>query len=156
MKKLGIIGGAVVLLFVAIIVLTNMSNEDKLEKNPYGTENLKQSTIDLLDDKNYQNIITPGALQEKIATGEPVFAYMFSPECGHCLNMTPKLMSVAKDLDIQIDQLNILEYEKGWQEYNLEATPTLVYFNGGAEVNRLVGDYDKDSIHQFFESLNLK
>lgn len=156
MKKLGIIGGIIVLLFIGIIVLTNLSNEDKLKDNPYGTDNLQQPTIDLLDDKNYQNIILPGALQEKIATGEPVFAYLFSPTCEHCKNMTPKLMEVAKELDLQIDQLNVLEYGDGWQEYNIKATPTLLYFNGGAEVQRLVGDYDKDSIHQFFASLNLK
>ncbi len=132
-----------------------MSNEDKLKDNPYGTDNLQQPTIDLLEDKNYQNIITPGALQEKIESGEPVFAYLFSPTCEHCKNMTPKLMSVAKELDIRIDQLNVLEYQQGFNEYSIEATPTLLYFNGGAEVNRLVGDYDKQSIHQFFASLNL-
>ena len=67
MKKLVIIGAAVVLLFAAIIVLTNMSNSDKMKDNPYDTDNLQQSTIDLLDDENYQNIILPDDLQAKIA-----------------------------------------------------------------------------------------
>ncbi len=92
MKKLVIIGAAVVLLFAAIIVLTNMSNSDKLKDNPYDTDNLQQSTIDLLDDENYQNIILPDDLQAKIESGEGVFAYMFSPECGYCMQFTPKLM----------------------------------------------------------------
>ena len=62
MKKLAIFGGVIVVLFIAIIALTNMSNSDKLEDNPYGTDDLKQSTIDLLTDENYQNIILPDAL----------------------------------------------------------------------------------------------
>ena len=150
MKKLVIIGAAVVLLFAAIIVLTNMSNSDKMKDNPYDTDNLQQSTIDLLDDKNYQNIILPADLQAKIESGEGVFAYMFSPECGHCMNFTPKLMNVAEQEDIQIDQLNVLEYGNAGTTYNLEGTPTLIYFENGEEVKRLVGDTDEESIRQFF------
>lgn len=156
MKKLGIIGAVVVVLFIAIILLTNLSNQNKLENNPYGTNNLKQSTIDLLDDENYQNIILPDALEEKIASGEPVTAYMFSPECPHCMNMTPKLMPIADEMGVQIDQLNILEYEAGWNQYNIEYTPTLIYFENGKEVNRLVGDAPEETIRQFFNEVVLK
>ena len=150
MKKLVIIGAAVVLLFAAIIVLTNMSNSDKMKDNPYDTDNLQQSTIDLLDDKNYQNIILPADLQAKIESGEGVFAYMFSPECGHCMNFTPKLMNVAEQEDIQIDQLNVLEYENAWTTYQLQGTPTLIYFENGKEVTRLYGATDEETVRQFF------
>ncbi len=145
MKKLGIIGAVVVVLFIAVILLTNLSNKDKLANNPYDTDNLRQSTIDLLDDENYQNIILPDTLEDKIASGEPVVAYMFSPECPHCKKMTPSLMPIADEVGVQIDQLNILEYEQGWDDYNVEATPTLIYFNEGKEVNRIVGDYSNDT-----------
>ena len=153
MKKLVIIGAAVVLLFAAIIVLTNMSNSDKMKDNPYDTDNLQQSTIDLLDDENYQNIILPDDLQAKIESGEGVFAYMFSPECGHCMNFTPKLMNVAEQEDIQIDQLNVLEYQNAWTTYQLEYTPTLIYFENGEEVTRIVGDNDEETVRQFFASV---
>ena len=153
MKKLGIIGAAVILLFVAIIVLTNMSNSDKMKDNPYDTDNLQQSTIDLLDDENYQNIILPDDLQAKIDSGEGVFAYMFSPECGYCMQFTPTLMTVADQEDIQIDQLNVLEYQNAWTTYQIEYTPTLVYFENGEEVARLVGDKDEETVRQFFASV---
>lgn len=160
MKKLSIIGAIVVVLFIALILLTNLANKDKLENtpsgtNPYGTDDLKQSTIDLLDDENYQNIILPEALEEKIASGEPVVAYMFSPECPHCKKMTPALMPIADEVGVQIDQLNILEYDKGWDDYKVEATPTLIYFKDGKEVNRIVGDYSQDEqvIYDFLEQV---
>lgn len=153
MKKLGIIGAIVVVLFAGIIILTNLSNKDKLAYNPYDTDNLKQSTIDLLDDENYQNIILPDDLQKKVDSGEPVLAYMFSPECSHCQAMTPALMPIADEVGVQIDQYNILEYEQGWEDYQVEATPTLIYFEDGKEVERLVGDYSKDTevIYSFLE-----
>lgn len=150
MKKLVIIGATVVLLFAAIVVLTNISNSDKMKDNPYDTDNLQQSTIGLLDDENYQNIILPEDLQAKIDSGEGVFAYMFSPECGHCMNFTPKLMNVAEQEDIQIDQLNVLEYQNAWTTYQVEYTPTLIYFENGKEVTRIVGDQDEESVRQFF------
>ncbi|WP_042476780.1 thioredoxin family protein [Bacillus ndiopicus] len=152
MKKLAIFGGIIVALFVAIIVLTNISNNSKLENNPYGDKKLRQSTIDQLSDKNYQNIILPEALEEKIATGKPVYAYLFSPECIHCQRMTPKLMPTADESGVHIDQLNVLEFPEEWNKYNLEATPTLIYFNEGKEVTRMVGDYDVDQIKSFFQS----
>lgn len=150
MKKLAIIGAAVVFLFAAIIVLTNMSNSDKMEDNPYDTDNLQQATIDLLDNENYQNIILPDDLQAKIDSGQGVFAYMFSPVCSYCLEFTPTLMAVAEQEDVQIDQLNVLEYGNAGTTYQITETPTLVYFENGEEVTRLVGNHDEESVRQFF------
>jgi len=124
-----------------------------MKDNPYDTDNLQQSTIDLLDDENYQNIILPDDLQAKIYSGEGVFAYMFSPDCGYCMQFTPKLMTVAEQEDIQIDQLNVLEYQNAWTTYQLTHTPTLIYFENGEEVTRIVGDKDEKSIRQFFASV---
>ncbi|MBD8036477.1 MULTISPECIES: thioredoxin family protein [Solibacillus] len=156
MKKLAIVGAVIVLLFAGIIILTNMKNSEKLEDNPYGTKNLKQSTIDLLDDENYQNIILPDALAKKIESGEGVVGYFFSPECSHCKNYTPKLMPIADEMDIQVDQLNILEYTNEWDTYNITATPTLIYFENGEEVARLEGDAPNETTRQFFNDVVLK
>lgn len=141
MKKLGIIAGIIVVLFALIIIITKISDNQKVADNPYGKDNLKPATIKLLDNKNYQNIILPKELEKKIEKGGPVYAYMFSSECPHCMNFTPTLMEKAEELDVQIDQYNLLEFKQGWDDYEIEATPTLIYFNEGKEVNRIVGDY---------------
>jgi thioredoxin 1 len=80
---------------------------------------------------------------------------MFSPECPHCKKMTPSLMPIADEVGVQIDQLNILEYDKGWDDYTVEATPTLIYFKDGKEVNRIVGDYSENEqvIYDFLEQV---
>lgn len=156
MKKLAIFGGIIVVVFALIIILTNQSNKTKLADNPYDKTNLKQSTIDLLKDPNYQNIIMPDKLKEKIDTGKPVTVYFFSPECIHCQEMTPRLVPLAKKNDVEIVKYNVLEYEQGWDDYSIEATPTLVYFKNGKEVSRLFGSQSDETIQAFFDQVVLK
>lgn len=150
MKKLLAIGGVIVVIFILIVVLTNKSNETKLKDNPYDTDQLRNSTIDLIGNKNYNNIILPDELEKKISSGEPVTAYFFSPECGYCMEMTPILMPIAKDMNVNVDQYNLLEYTNQAAPYAIEATPTLIYFKDGEEVGRLVGAHPEENIRTFF------
>lgn len=157
MKKLLVIGGIIIAIFVLIIVLNNQSNKVKLSgDNPYGTTDLDQATIDQLDDPNYQNIILPDELEEKIASGEPVTAYFFSPTCQYCQQMTPVLMPVADEMGVDIVQYNLLEFDQGWQQYGIESTPTMIHFEDGKEVNRTVGALPKENIELFFNEVVLK
>ena len=150
MKKLLIIAGIVVVIFAGIVFLTSQANEEKLANNPYDTEDLEQATIDQLDDENYQNIVLPAELEEQIASGEPTTVYFFSPLCQYCQETTPVLMPVAEDMDVDVLQYNLLEYEQGWQQYLIEATPTLIHYDNGEEVSRWVGAQPKENIEQFF------
>ena len=157
-KKLLIIGSVIVVLFIAIIVLTNVSNNNKVTsaKNPYGDKVLKQETIDQLDDKNYQNIMLPDELDKKIKAGEDVNAYFFSPICGHCQVFTPVLMPIAKELGVEIAQLNTYEYEELWDKYHIEATPTFIRFENGKEVTRFKGALSEKDLRAFLNTEVLK
>lgn len=155
MKKMLIIAGVVAAIFALIIVLTNISNNDKLADNPYGTDDLEQPTIDLLSDENYQNIALPDEVDEKIKSGEPTTVYFFSPTCEHCKVTTPVLMPVAEDMDVEVLQYNILEYDQGWQDYAIEGTPTLVHYENGEEVARWSGSQPKENIEDFFNQVVL-
>lgn len=156
MKKLLVFGGIIVAVFVLIFLLNSQKNKDALANNPYDTDNLEQSTIDLIDDPNYQNIILPEDLEKKIATGDPVTAYFFSPECVHCQEMTPRLSPLAEKNNIEIVKYNVLEYEQGWNVYGIEATPTMIYFEDGKEVERVKGAIPNDQIQAFFDQIVLK
>lgn len=150
MKKLLIIAGIVVVVFAGIIFLTNQANDEKLADNPYDTEDLEQATIDQLDDKNYQNIVLPTDLEKQISSGEPTTVYFYSPTCGYCQQTTPVLMPVAEDMDVDVLQYNLLEYEQEATQYQIEATPTLVHYDDGKEVSRWVGAQPKENIEKFF------
>jgi len=151
-----VIGLIVVIAFVALYFLNNQSNKDKLADNPYKKDSLKQSTIDLLDDKNYQNIILPEELEKKIASGKREMVYFFKSDCVHCKKVSPILMPLAKDMGVHVDQYNLLEFEQGWDQYQIEGTPTLVYYKDGKEQLRVVGEQTKETFKQFFEASILK
>jgi len=157
-KKLLIIGSVIVLLFAAIIVLTKVSNNSKLEnaEKLYGDKELKQETIDQLDDENYQNIMLPDELEKKIKAGEDVNAYFFSPVCVHCQAFTPELMPIAKELGVEIAQLNVYEYDELWSKYNFKQTPTFIRFEDGKEVSRFVGALSEKDLRAFLNKEVLK
>lgn len=153
MKKLLIIAGVVLTIFALIVFLTNQSQDEKLADNPYGTDDLNPATIDQLDDENYQNIALPEDVNEQIQSGEPTTVYFFSPTCQFCQQTTPILMPVADDMEVDVLQYNLLEFEQGWSDYALEATPTLVHYEDGQEVARWTGAQPKENIEQFFQEV---
>lgn len=59
-------------------------------------------------------------------------------------------MAVAKGMGVQVDQLNLLEYNEDFNTYNIEGTPTLVFFDNGKEIDRMVGDVGKEATEEFF------
>lgn len=154
MKKLLAIGGIIVVIFALILVLNKLSNKEKLAENPYGTDSLQQSTIDLIGDENYSNIILPKDLEEKIASGDSVTTYFFSPTCGYCKEMTPVMMPIASEMDVKVEQFNVLEFENEAAPYQIEATPTMIHFKDGKEVGRMVGGQPEENIRAFFKAAN--
>ena len=140
MKKLVLYMGIIVGLFVVLFLVNQASLAGK-DDNVYGipAKDLHPLTVKQLNDPNYQNIILPGELEEKLANKEDVFVYFFSPDCPHCKATTPHLMPLAEELGVDVKQYNVLEFEDAWSTYNLSGTPTLVYFQDGVEVDRIVG-----------------
>ncbi|MFS0577254.1 thioredoxin family protein [Sporosarcina sp. 179-K 3D1 HS] len=157
MKKLLLIGGVVIAIFILIVVLSNKSNEVKLKDNPYGTDQLDKSTIALIGNENYKNIIMPEDLFEKVDSGEPVTAYFFSPECQYCMEMTPRMMPIADEMDVHVYQYNMLEfYDAAKERYGIESWPTLVHFRDGKEVGRMSGAQPDENIRMFFNEFEGK
>ncbi|MGJ9459337.1 thioredoxin family protein [Oceanobacillus sp. CF4.6] len=151
-KKMLIIIGSIVVLFVALFFVIDYKNNQALDsnENPYGTNDLDQATIDQLDDPLYQNIILPNDLNEKIDNGEEVTVYFYSPTCVYCQNTTPYLAPLAEDMNIDMKKFNLLEFGQEGLSYNIESTPTLVHFENGEEVSRLVGQYPEEEYEVFF------
>ena len=154
-----IIGFIIVAAFVALYFITSKSNDEKLAYDLYGKKelnDLKPGTLNILKDKNYQNIILPNELEKKISSGKPTMVYFFQSDCLHCKKITPILMPLAKDMGVHIDQFNVEEFEQGWDQYTIEGTPTLVYYKDGKEQLRVVGEQTVDIFKKFFEATILK
>ncbi|MFT4416865.1 thioredoxin family protein [Fredinandcohnia humi] len=152
MKKLIIFTVLIIALFAALAFITTSQNKQKAEGNPYGKDELDPATIDQLDDPNYGNQILPDELEEKLENGESVTVYFYSPTCPHCQNTTPVIIPMVIDMGIDLKKYNLLEFEEGWRDYGIEYTPTLIHFENGEEVSRLVGYHeDHDEFKTWFE-----
>jgi thiol-disulfide isomerase/thioredoxin len=150
MKKIVIFLGVVIVLFGAISYLTNAKNEEKSADNPYKKETLDPLTIAQLDDPNYQNLILPDELKEKLDKGEDVTVYFYSPACTHCQRTTPELVPLVEEMDINLEKYNLLEFEQGWDDYKIESTPTIVQYKDGKESARIVGYNDPEVFRTWF------
>jgi thiol-disulfide isomerase/thioredoxin len=155
LKKVLIFLGIIIVIFIALAFLTNMQNKEKVEGNPYGKDTLEPATVDLLDDENYQNIILPEELEQKLENNEDVTVYFFQSTCEYCKQATPILMPLAEELGIDLVQYNLLEFEEGWDKYRIEGTPTIVQFKDGKESNRIVNLQNEEIYRQWFEENSL-
>lgn len=158
-NKMFLIVGVIVLLFVGLLVMTNMKNKQAIndESNPYDKDELRQETIDLLGDENYQNIIVPTDLDKKLADKETVTVYYFSPTCSYCQEATPILSPIADELDADVKKMNLLEYDL-MDHYGIEGTPTLIHYENGEEVKRIAGfpDEPEKTYRAFLEEYAVK
>jgi len=156
-KKLSIFFGVLAVLIVALVVLNNMK-PDTVYGKP--ADKLFPATRDLLKDPNYNNIMLPDELNKKIADKDSFFVYFFASDCMHCRFTTPQLKPLADDLGINFHQFNLREFEEYFGKMNIEATPTLVYYKDGVEIDRMKGGlkesettegYTLDDFKAFFE-----
>ncbi|EOR25196.1 MULTISPECIES: thioredoxin family protein [Niallia] len=155
MKKVIFFLVFIIILFAGVAFLSNMQKEKAVEGNMYKKDNLKPETIELLDDPNYQNIILPSELEEKLKTEEDVTVYFFSSDCMYCKQTTPELMPLAEELNVSIDQYNLWEFEEGWDKYNIESTPTIVQYKNGEEVSRINGYREPAVFKQWLEEYSV-
>lgn len=154
----------VFIVMIAVLVLVNQQSKKQMDsvQNAYGiaASKLNPATRELLDDPNYQQIILPDDLKAKMDNKDSFFVYFFASDCSHCRATTPQLMPLVDSEGIELPQFNLREFDSGWTDYNIEYTPTLVYYQDGVEKNRMVGGlqengsdngYTLDNYKQFFE-----
>lgn len=143
----------IVALFAALAIVNKMQNSEKAEGNPYGKDALHPETVKQLEDKNYQNLILPNDLEKKLDKSEDAIVYFYSPTCEYCKIATPDVNKAAKDMGIDVKQLNVLEFEDQRDKYGIEFTPTLVVFENGKEKDRLEGAHKEgvSGYKDFFE-----
>ncbi|WP_054958019.1 thioredoxin family protein [Paenibacillus dakarensis] len=131
-------GGTLLVLIGLLAFLNTQDAKSEL----YGGKKVAEmnpATKQILDDPNYQQIILPDEISKKINNKDSFFVYFFASDCPSCQATTPKLMPLAKESGAFLHQYNLREFQEGFRQYNIEYTPTLVFFENGVEKERLVG-----------------
>jgi thioredoxin 1 len=135
-KKLSIFFGILIVLIAALVILNNLK-PDTVYGKP--TDDLYPATREILNDPNYNNIIIPDILEEKLSNKESFFVYYFASDCPHCRLTTPQLKPLADELGVNLHQFNLREFDTYFGKMNIEATPTLIYYKDGVESERMQG-----------------
>ncbi|AXI07676.1 thiol reductase thioredoxin [Oceanobacillus zhaokaii] len=152
MKKLLVILGIVLVGFITFEIIYTQATKVDITNNAYQKETLHPETIKQLKDENYENIILPEELDSIQADEQEAIVYFYSPICPHCLETTPVIIPKSKEIDAEVHMFNLLEFEKGWEDYGITKTPTLVYYKQGTERNRFEGAMAETDFLNFLDS----
>ncbi|MFA5318572.1 MAG: thioredoxin [Patescibacteria group bacterium] len=101
----------------------------------------------ILTDQNFE--------EEILKSKQPALVDFFADWCGPCQMMAPIIEELAKDIGdkAKVAKLEVDANQETAQKYNVMSIPTLIFFKGGQEVERLMGVQSKETLKEKLESL---
>lgn len=135
MKKMLIFGGIIIVLFAAIFAVTQMEkkNASTDEKGYYSNKISLEDLNKNIEDKKEQTI------------------YFYQTSCVHCQKVSPIVVPLAKDLNVDMKVIDIENLNEPWDKYTIQGTPTIIHFKDGKEVSRISGEQSKEKFKEWFE-----
>ena len=135
MKKILIFGGIVIVLFAAMFAVTQMEkkNASTDEKGYYSNKISLEDLNKNIEDKKEQTI------------------YFYQTSCVHCQKVSPIVVPLAKDLNVDMKVIDIENLNEPWDKYDIKGTPTIIHFKDGKEVSRISGEQSKEKFKEWFE-----
>jgi len=134
-QRLPFLFGGVLLVILAVIGIGILSQS---------YDDTQTATAEL-----YKNEISVEKLQAKLEAKEDFYAYYYQPSCEHCKVVSPMLMPLADELGKTVLPVNIYKKDDAWDDYKIAGTPTLIHFQDGKEVARIVGEHPEDAFRKF-------
>jgi len=100
--------------------------------------------------------ITSADFIEKVLNAElPVLVDFYSDTCVPCRMLSPVLSQLESELGgkLLIYKVNVGYEQELVEKYEVQASPTLIFFKGGDEVSRLRGMTQKAKLIEEFEKI---
>ena len=103
-------------------------------------------TLSEVTDTNFQ--------AEVLESETPVLVDFWAPWCGPCRIVAPILEEIAAEHrdSLRVVKLNIDDNQQTAAEFDVLSIPTMILFEGGAPVKKVIGAYPKKKLEaQLFE-----
>jgi len=96
-----------------------------------------------LNDRNFK--------REVLSDARPVMVDFWAAWCGPCRRMAPKVEELSQEYgaEVKVAKYDVEEGERYSRRYHITGLPTLILFENGKEVRRIVGGYSKETIRRF-------
>ncbi len=100
--------------------------------------------------------VSEGSFDEQVLKSDrPVMVDFWAPWCGPCKALGPIVDTIAADNSNKLDvvKLNVDENQSLAVKYGVRGIPTIIVFNKGAEVKRVVGLQNKGQLQALVDSV---
>ncbi len=93
--------------------------------------------------------------EEVIKSEKPVLVDFWAPWCGPCKMLAPTLEEIAEEKEdsVKVVKVNVDEAQDIAADYQVQAIPTLILFQGGEEQNRQTGVVGKDELEKMVDEM---
>lgn len=145
MKKMLIFGGIIIALFAAIFAVTQMEEKMLQQAKKLIMLLVKQMVLTTTQIKSLSD------LQKNLKEKKEETVYFYQTSCVHCQKLSPIVVPMAKDLNVDMKVMDIEKLDAPWDEYKIKGTPTIIHFKDGKEVSRISGEQPEDKLKEWLE-----
>lgn len=100
----------------------------------------------------FDNEISIKDLNKLNKNKEDVFVYFYQTNCSYCKKSSPIIDNLDNELNLKLRKINLEKEPKGWKEFMVGGTPTIIKYEKGKEVLRIEGLKEKDEYKNWFEN----